>query len=105
MPRPTDGQIAELLRRVTGEYPGRGEIVSIFHMGEGQRDTELGRELRAAADALEGDSAEPFEILRTALHKIAYEPIGHPEAGHRIVLNDCIDIAREALRVAGGEGQ
>lgn len=52
----------------------------------------------ARADACRLVAAEADnERLRAALHKIAYEPIGHAEDTHRQVLDGCVCIARAAL--------
>jgi len=51
-----------------------------------------------AHDALVADKARLVE----ALHKIAYEPIGHPEASYAYVYNRLVEEARAALDAVKG---
>lgn len=61
---------------------------------------------RADADTIlslaHGQSHERAVVLELldALHKIAYEPIGHAEASHREVLDGIVEIAKAAIAAA-----
>mgnify|MGYP001589402813 CR=1 FL=1 len=43
--------------------------------------------------------------LRAALHRVAFEPIGPPDASATSVLQGCVDIARAALALGSTESE
>lgn len=71
-----------------------GDELVALTIGNDGLDAERAAYLVRAANAHEG--------LRKALHVIAYEPIGDPEASAVRVLADVVDIARAALARSEG---